>query len=72
MPAWAFGILMGINAGGVVAIGILSDIFQRHFLLAAVYLVRGVAFTTLVILPAKLPCGHSLSSVAHHGSQLFH
>ena len=51
--AWAFGILMGINAGGVVAIGILSDIFQRHFLLAAVYLVRGVAFTTLVILPGE-------------------
>ena len=52
--AWAFGILMGINAGGVVAIGILSDIFQRHFLLAAVYLVRGVAFTTLVIFHGEM------------------
>ena len=52
--AWAFGILMGINAGGVVLIGLLSDIFQRHFLLAAVYLVRGVAFTTLVIFPGEM------------------
>ena len=52
--AWAFGILMGINAGGVVLIGLLSDILQRHFLLAAVYLVRGVAFTTLVIFPGEM------------------
>ena len=51
--AWAFGILMGINAGGVVLIGLLSDILQRHFLLAGVYLIRGVAFTTLVIFPGE-------------------
>ncbi len=49
--AWAFGILMGINAGGVVLIGLLSDYLQRHYLLAAVYLVRGVAFVSLIVLP---------------------
>lgn len=49
--AWAFGILMGINAGGVVLIGLLSDYIQRHYLLALVYLVRGVAFVSLIVLP---------------------
>ena len=49
--AWAFGILMGINAGGVVLIGLLSDYFQRHYLLALVYMVRGVAFVSLIVLP---------------------
>ena len=49
--AWAFGILMGINAGGVVLIGLLSDYIQRHYLLALVYLVRGVAFMSLIVLP---------------------
>ncbi len=52
--AWAFGILMGINAGGVVLIGLMSDYFQRHFLLAAVYLVRGIAFVTLIVLPGSM------------------
>jgi sugar phosphate permease len=49
--AWAFGILMGINAGGVVLIGLMSDYIQRHYLLALVYLVRGVAFVSLIVLP---------------------
>ncbi len=52
--AWAFGILMGINAGGVILIGLMSDVFQRHYLLAMVYLVRGVAFVTLIIFPGAL------------------
>lgn len=52
--AWAFGILMGINAGGVVLIGLLSDYIQRHYLLALVYLVRGVAFVTLIVLPGAM------------------
>ena len=47
--AWAFGILMGINAGGVVLIGLLSDYIQRHYLLAIVYLIRGVAFVSLIV-----------------------
>ena len=52
--AWAFGILMGINAGGVVLIGLMSDYFQRHYLLAMVYLIRGVAFVSLIILPGAM------------------
>ena len=42
---------MGINAGGVVLIGLISDYIQRHYLLALVYLVRGVAFVSLIVLP---------------------
>ena len=49
--AIAFGILMGINAIGVIFIGYLSDKMQRHYLLAGVYLVRGVAFTMPLLLP---------------------
>ena len=49
--AIAFGILMGINAGGVIIIGYLSDKMQRHYLLAGVYLVRGLAFTMPLLLP---------------------
>ena len=52
--AWAFGILMGINAGGVVLIGLLSDYIQRHYLLALVYLVRGVAFVSLIVFPGAM------------------
>ena len=49
--AIAFGILMGVNAGGVIVIGYLSDKMQRHYLLAGVYLVRGLAFTMPVLFP---------------------
>lgn len=49
--AIAFGILMGINAAGVVFIGYLSDKMERRYLLAGVYVVRGVAFTMPVLLP---------------------
>ncbi len=49
--AIAFGILMGINAGGVILIGLLSDYMQRHYLLSAVYLIRGLAFTMPLLLP---------------------
>ena len=49
--AWAFGILMGINAGGVIFIGLLSDYLQRRYLLATVYLIRGIAFILLIVLP---------------------
>ena len=45
---------MGINAGGVVLIGLLSDYIQRHYLLALVYLVRGVAFVSLIVLPGAM------------------
>lgn len=49
--ALAFGVLMGINACGVLVIGLLSDRWQRKNLLGAVYLVRGLAFISLIALP---------------------
>ena len=49
--ALAFGLLSGINAAGVLIIGILSDRMQRKNLLGAVYLIRGVAFISLIVLP---------------------
>ncbi len=49
--ALAFGVLSGINAGGVLVVGWLSDKFQRKKLLGAVYLVRGLAFLSLIFLP---------------------
>jgi len=49
--ALAFGLLSGINAVGVLVIGILSDRWQRKNLLGAVYLVRALAFVSLIVLP---------------------
>lgn len=49
--ALAFGLLSGINAVGVLLIGPLSDRVPRKTLLGVVYLIRGVAFLLLVILP---------------------
>ena len=49
--ALAFGLLSGINAVGVLLIGPLSDRVPRKTLLGCVYLIRGVAFLLLVVLP---------------------
>ena len=49
--ALAFGLLSGINAVGVLLVGPLSDRVPRKTLLGVVYLIRGVAFLLLVILP---------------------
>lgn len=49
--ALAFGVLSAINAAGVIAVGIVSDRMPRKTLLGVVYLVRGVAFLLLVVLP---------------------
>ena len=51
--ALAFGLLSGINAIGVLLIGPLSDRVPRKTLLGAVYLIRGVAFLLLVVLPGS-------------------
>ena len=51
--ALAFGLLSGINAVGVLLIGPLSDRVPRKTLLGAVYLIRGVAFLLLVVLPGS-------------------
>ena len=52
--ALAFGLLSGINACAVIVVGLLSDRLQRKNLLGAVYLVRGVAFLTLIFLPGSM------------------
>ncbi|MBP38331.1 MAG: MFS transporter [Dehalococcoidia bacterium] len=51
--ALAFGVLSGINAGGVLVVGLLSDRWQRKNLLGAVYLVRGLGFVLLIVLPGS-------------------
>ena len=52
--ALAFGLLSGINAAGVLVVGLMSDRFQRKNLLGGVYLVRGLAFLTLIFLPGDI------------------
>ncbi len=49
--ALAFGLLSGINALGVLLVGSISDRMQRKTLLGIVYLVRGLAFLSLILLP---------------------
>ena len=49
--AVAFGVLSAINAIGVFTVGYFSDRMQRKNLLGAVYLIRGLAFVSLVVLP---------------------
>ena len=49
--ALAFGLLSGLNAVAVLLVGPLSDKLPRKTLLGVVYLVRGVAFILLVVLP---------------------
>ena len=51
--ALAFGVLSAINAGGVLVVGVLSDRLQRKNLLGAVYLVRGLAFISLIVVPGE-------------------
>ncbi|NQW16961.1 MAG: MFS transporter [Chloroflexi bacterium] len=50
--AIAFGLLMGINAIGVLTIGYLSDKMPRKTLLGIVYLIRSLAFLSFLVLPA--------------------
>lgn len=52
--AIAFGLLMGINAIGVITIGFLSDKMERKTLLGIVYLIRAVAFLSFLVLPANI------------------
>ncbi len=51
--ALAFGLLSGINALGVITIGSWSDKIERRLLLGAVYLIRGIAFLILILLPGS-------------------
>lgn len=52
--ALAFGVLSAINALGVLFVGRISDRMQRKTLLGIVYLVRFVAFLSLIFLPGSL------------------
>ena len=47
----AFGVLSGLNAVGVIAVGFLADRFGRKNLLAAVYVVRACGFAVLLMAP---------------------
>lgn len=49
--ALAFGLLMAINGAGLLVVGSISDRMQRKNLLGAVYVIRGIAFLALVVLP---------------------
>ncbi len=51
--ALAFGLLSGINAASVLFVGWISDRMQRRALLAAMYLVRSVGFSLLIVLPGQ-------------------
>jgi MFS family permease len=51
--ALAFGLLSGINAASVLFIGSISDRMQRKTLLGVVYLIRGIAFAALIVLPGQ-------------------
>ena len=51
LAATAFGLMMGLNAVGVVVIGILSTKFSRKKLLGTVYFVRFLAYMMLVFGP---------------------
>ena len=51
LAASAFGLMMGLNAVGVVVIGFLSTKFSRKKLLGTVYFVRFLAYMMLVFGP---------------------
>ena len=51
LAASAFGLMMGLNAVGVVVIGVLSTKFSRKKLLGTVYFVRFLAYMMLVFGP---------------------
>ncbi len=52
--ALAFGLLSLINALGVLFVGFISDKMQRKTLLGIVYLVRGLGFVSLIVLPGPI------------------
>jgi MFS family permease len=49
--ALAFGVLMAVNGIGLLVVGWISDKMQRKNLLGTVYLIRGIAFLALIVLP---------------------
>ena len=51
LAATIFGLMTGLNALGGIVASMLSDHFRRKNILAMVYLIRGVAFMLLVLIP---------------------
>ncbi|PKB68362.1 MAG: hypothetical protein BZY81_02055 [SAR202 cluster bacterium Io17-Chloro-G4] len=51
MAATIFGVMMGLNVLGGLGAGMLSDRFGRKNVLAAVYLIRGMAYVLLLLMP---------------------
>lgn len=52
--ALAFGLLSAINAVASLAVGFYSDRFRRRSLLSGVYVVRALAFVSLIVFPGSL------------------
>ena len=52
--ATAFGVMMGLNAVGVITAAALSDKYGRKNLLAVVYAGRGIAYGVLLLAPGSL------------------
>ena len=53
MAATIFGAMMALNLVGGVGAGMLSDRFRRKNILGFVYLVRGLAFVALLVIPSS-------------------
>ena len=51
LAALAFGVMMALNVVGGLGAGFLGDSFGRKNLLAAVYVLRGIAFIFLLLFP---------------------
>jgi len=52
--ALSFGVLSGINGVSVFCSGYFSDKFERRYILAMVYFVRGIAFLCLLLLSGQI------------------
>jgi MFS family permease len=52
--AFSFGILSAVNGISVFCSGYFSDKFERRYILAMVYFVRGVAFLSLILLSGQI------------------
>ena len=48
VAAFAFGVMQGLNAVGVIVVGFLSDIYSRKNLLGTIYFIRFLAYVMLV------------------------
>ena len=52
--AFSFGVLSAVNGVSVFCSGYFSDMFQRRYILAMVYFVRGLAFLCLLLLSGQI------------------